>query len=253
MGLSAPATHRNKDRILNSNPLCARRVGLLGGTFDPIHDGHLALAARFVDLLQLTELVFLPAGQPWQKEGVSAPQHRLAMTRAAAGSMRLAGVEVKVATDEIEHDGPTYTVDTLARWREREGGEASLALLVGADQLVRLNSWHDWKRLFDFAHVCVETRPGFDLSVLPDAVAAEVAARGAAPQTLRATPHGHLLIDQSLAVDVSATAIREYFRETKATHNHNTTEVPAANRTDLRSQVPPAVWDYIVQHHLYQR
>ncbi|MDR5750061.1 MULTISPECIES: nicotinate-nucleotide adenylyltransferase [unclassified Caballeronia] len=256
MGLSAPATHRKKDRILNSNPLCARRVGLLGGTFDPIHDGHLALAARFVDLLQLTELVFLPAGQPWQKACVSAPQHRLAMTRAAAGSMRLAGVEVKVATDEIEHDGPTYTVDTLARWREREGAEASLALLVGADQLVRLDSWHDWKRLFDFAHVCVETRPGFDLSVLPDAVAAEVAARGAAPETLRATPNGHLLIDQSLAVDVSATAIREYFRDQYAqtsTTNDNTTEVPAANRTDLRSQVPPAVWDYIVQHHLYQR
>jgi nicotinate-nucleotide adenylyltransferase len=253
MSPSAPATHRKKDRTLNSNPLCARRVGLLGGTFDPIHDGHLALAARFVDLLHLTELVLLPAGQPWQKEGVSAPQHRLAMTRAAAGSMRFSGVEIKVATDEIERDGPTYTVDTLARWREREGAAASLSLLVGADQLVRLNSWHDWKRLFEFAHICVETRPGFDLSVLPDEVAAEVAARGAPAETLRATPHGRLLIDQSLAVDVSATAIREYFRDTKAPHNDNTTDAPAAPRTDPRSQVPPAVWDYIVQHHLYQR
>ena len=118
-------------------------------------------------MLQLTELVLLPAGQPWQKKDVSAPRHRLAMTRAAAASMRLEGVEVIVATDEIEHDGPTYTVDTLAAWREREGADASLALLIGADQLVHLDTWHDWMRLFDFAHVCVETRPGFDLSSLP--------------------------------------------------------------------------------------
>jgi nicotinate-nucleotide adenylyltransferase len=218
---------------------------LLGGTFDPIHDGHLALAARFVELLQLTELVLLPAGQPWQKKDVSAPQHRLAMTRAAAASMRLEGVEVIVATDEIERDGPTYTVDTLAQWREREGADASLAVLIGADQLVHLNSWHDWMRLFDFAHVCVETRPGFDITSVPDAVAAVVAARSAQPAVLRSTPHGHLLIDESLAVEVSATAIREQVR--------NILRAQPAGQPDARSQVPPAVWDYIVQHHLYQR
>jgi nicotinate-nucleotide adenylyltransferase len=196
-------------------------------------------------LLQLTELVLLPAGQPWQKKDVSAPRHRLAMTRAAAASMRLEGVEVIVATDEIERDGPTYTVDTLAAWREREGADASLALLIGADQLVHLNSWHDWMRLFDFAHVCVETRPGFDISSLPDAVAAVVAARSAQPDVLRSTPHGHLMIDESLAVEVSATAIREQVR--------NTLRAQPAGQPDARSQVPPAVWDYIVQHHLYQR
>jgi nicotinate-nucleotide adenylyltransferase len=196
-------------------------------------------------LLQLTELVLLPAGQPWQKKDVSAPQHRLAMTRAAAASMRVEGVEVIVATDEIERDGPTYTVDTLAAWREREGADASLALLIGADQLVHLNSWHDWMRLFDFAHVCVETRPGFDIASLPDAVAAVVAARSAQPDVLRTTPHGHLMIDASLAVEVSATAIREQVR--------NTLRAQPAGQPDARSQVPPAVWDYIVQHHLYQR
>ena len=159
--------------------------------------------------------------------------------------MRLEGVEVIVATDEIERDGPTYTVDTLAAWREREGADASLALLIGADQLVHLNSWHDWMRLFDFAHVCVETRPGFDISSLPDAVAAVVAARNAQPDVLRSTPHGHLMIDESLAVEVSATAIREQVR--------NTLRAQPAGQPDARSQVPPAVWDYIVQHHLYQR
>ncbi|WP_250533639.1 nicotinate-nucleotide adenylyltransferase [Caballeronia sp. AZ10_KS36] len=218
---------------------CEKRVGLLGGTFDPIHNGHLALARRFAALLQLTELVLLPAGQPWQKAGVSAPHHRLAMTRAAAQSLDLGGARITVATDEIERDGPTYTVDTLAQWREREGAGASLSLLIGADQLVKLDSWHDWKRLFDYAHICVEARPGFDLRVLPDEVAQEVAARRASADVLCASPRGHVLIDESLCLDVSATAIREHARTQDGTR-------------ELRAQVPSAVWDYIVQHHLYR-
>ncbi|MDR5738798.1 MULTISPECIES: nicotinate-nucleotide adenylyltransferase [unclassified Caballeronia] len=225
-----------------ANALCAKRIGLLGGTFDPIHAGHLALARRFAGLLQLTELVLLPAGQPWQKEGVSAPRHRLAMTRAAAASLDLNGVTITVATDEIEREGATYTVDTLAHWREREGGAASMALLIGADQLVKLDSWHDWKRLFDFAHVCVETRPGFDTGTLPPAVAAEVAERRAPADVLQRTTHGHVLIDETLLLDVSATAIR-----------HAASTTAGAGAHDARAQVPSAVWDYIVQHHLYQR
>lgn len=144
-----------------------RRIGILGGTFDPIHDGHLALARRFADALDLTELVLMPAGQPWQKADVSAAEDRLAMTRAAAASLTLRGVTVSVATDEIEHDGPTYTVETLRRWREREGADASISLLIGADQLVRLDTWRDWQRLFDYAHIAAATRPGFDVTAVP--------------------------------------------------------------------------------------
>jgi nicotinate-nucleotide adenylyltransferase len=218
---------------------CEKRVGLLGGTFDPIHNGHLALARRFTELLNLTELVLLPAGQPWQKEGVSAPEHRLAMTRLAAESLDLSGVRVTVATDEIDRRGDTYTVDTLAHWREREGVDASISLLMGADQLVKLNSWHRWKELFDYAHVCVETRAGFDVATLPAPVAAEFAARRAPAETLRATPCGHMLVDERLLMDISATAIREEAQT-------------LSGATDARSQVPSAVWDYIVQHHLYR-
>ncbi|KNH10243.1 Nicotinate-nucleotide adenylyltransferase [Candidatus Burkholderia brachyanthoides] len=218
---------------------CEKRVGLLGGTFDPIHNGHLVLARRFTELLQLTELVLLPAGQPWQKAGVSAPAHRLAMTRAAAESLDLDGVRVTVATDEIDRQGDTYTVDTLARWRKREGADASISLLMGADQLVKLNSWHRWKELFDHAHVCVETRAGFDVATLPEPVAAELAARRAPPATLRASTHGHMLIDERLLMDISATAIRDEAQT-------------MSGATDARAQVPSAVWDYIVQHHLYR-
>ncbi|AJT48719.1 nicotinate-nucleotide adenylyltransferase [Burkholderia thailandensis] len=224
-------------------PALPRRIGILGGTFDPIHDGHLALARRFADVLRLTELVLMPAGQPYQKQAVSAAEHRLAMTRAAAGSLVLPGVAVSVATDEIEHAGPTYTVETLARWRERLGADASLSLLIGADQLVRLDTWRDWRRLFDFAHVCAATRPGFDFAAASPAVAAEIASRQASADVLRATPAGRLLIDTTLALDVAATDIRAHLRACIARH----AQVPDASA----EHVPAAVWAYILQHRLY--
>ncbi|WP_028210446.1 nicotinate-nucleotide adenylyltransferase [Paraburkholderia mimosarum] len=222
----------------------ARRVGLLGGTFDPIHEGHLALARHFARVLDLNELILLPAGQPWQKPGVTAARHRLAMTRAAAASLALPGVTVTVDADEIEHDGPTYTVETLGRWRARNDSNASaaLTLLMGADQLLHLDSWHEWRELFALAHVAVASRPGFDFAALPQAVAQEAAARRASAAVLAATPHGHLLVDATLALDVSATAIRR--------------DLPACvasgqRRGTAADKVPAAVWDYILQHHLY--
>jgi nicotinate-nucleotide adenylyltransferase len=220
---------------------------MLGGTFDPIHHGHLALGRRFADVLQLTELVLLPAGQPWQKPDVSPAADRLEMTRAAARSLELPGVRVSVATDEIERDGPTYTVETLQRWREREGPQVSLSLLIGADQLVHLDTWREWRRLFEFAHICAATRPGFELASIPPAVATEIAARKAGANVLQATPCGHLLIDTTLAFDVSATDIRAQLRERLAQH------AGGQQQNEAASHVPTAVWDYILQHHLYHR
>ncbi|MCP3707941.1 nicotinate-nucleotide adenylyltransferase [Paraburkholderia sp. CNPSo 3274] len=231
-----------------------RRVGLLGGTFDPIHEGHLALARHFARVLGLNELILLPAGQPWQKPGVTAAQHRLAMTRAAAASLALPGVTVTVDADEIEHNGPTYTVETLRRWRARRdvngsesNAKAALTLLMGADQLLHLDSWHEWRELFALAHLGVASRPGFgfdqDFAALPPEVAREAAARRASAAALATTPHGHLLVDETLALDVSATEIRR--------------DLPACvasgqRRGTAADKLPAAVWDYILQHHLFQ-
>ncbi|MDQ0622413.1 nicotinate-nucleotide adenylyltransferase [Paraburkholderia graminis] len=201
-------------------------------------------------MLRLTELVLLPAGQPWQKADVSPAEHRLAMTRAAASELKLPGVEVRVATDEIEHEGPTYTVDTLQHWREREGNETSIALLIGADQLVKLDTWRDWRRLFDFAHICAATRPGFDLASIPPAVAQEIDTRRAGAEVLQATPCGHLLIDTTLAFNVSATDIRAHLREQVS---QRLAHVGGEQHGEAASHVPTAVWDYILQHHLYHR
>lgn len=235
-----------------------RRIGLFGGTFDPIHNGHLALARRFAELLKLTDLVLLPAGQPYQKHGVSAAHHRLAMTRAACASLALPGVAVSVSTEEIELTGPTYTVKTLERWRAREGSDVSLSLLIGADQLVHLDTWHAWQRLFDFAHVCAATRPGFDLASASPELRRELSAREASAEVLQGTASGHLLIDTSLALDVSATDIRARLRERLAGRGGKTGRTgpaqPGGDTTAaLGDMVPEAVTDYILQHHLYHR
>lgn len=217
-----------------------RRIGMLGGTFDPIHNGHLALARHFATTLGLTELVLMPAGQPYQKQGVSAAKHRLAMTRIAAETLVLQNVAVSIATDEIRHAGPTYTIDTLQRWRTQIGLETSLSLLIGADQLIQLDSWHDWRHLFDFAHVCAASRPGNELAATSPAVLEEIAARQAPAAILQATPAGHILIDSTLALDITATAIRTRLRAS--------TTIDPSTPADL----PAAVWAYILQHRLYQ-
>lgn len=253
-----------KERVLNSSarpspphrtqpsrPALPRRVGLLGGTFDPIHTGHLALARRFAELLRLTELVLLPAGQPWQKTDVTPAHHRLAMTRAGAASLALPGTVVSVATDEIDRGGLTYTVETLERWRAREGPDVSLSLLIGADQLLQLDTWRDWRRLFEFAHICAAARPGFDLAKVSPALARELAAHEAGADVLRASPAGHLFIDATLAADVSATDIRT---ELHRLHERLATQAGTAGQAlPAPVAIPEAVWRYILQHHLYDR
>ncbi|KAF1011307.1 MAG: nicotinate-nucleotide adenylyltransferase [Burkholderia sp.] len=240
------ANHDRKGRVLDTQarptPL-PRRIGIFGGTFDPIHDGHLALARRFAEVLELTELVLMPAGQPYQKRNVSATGHRLAMTRAAAALLAMPGTQVTVATDEIEHAGPTYTAATLLRWRERVGSETSLSLVIGADQLVRLNAWRDWRHLFELAHLCVATRPGFDLSTAPPLVAAEIAARRPETADLQASPAGRVLVDTTLDFNIAATDIRAHLRECI----ERRAQVPQAEA----ECVPAVVWAYILQHRLY--
>ncbi|WP_216796838.1 nicotinate-nucleotide adenylyltransferase [Candidatus Vallotia tarda] len=220
-------------------PPLSTRIGILGGTFDPIHTGHLAVARYFSQWIGLTELVLLPAGQPWQKSDVSAAYHRLAMTRIAA-AMVLPSTRVTVSTDEIYHPGPSYTAKTLLEWREYYGTSASLTLLIGADQLVRLHTWKNWRRLFELAHIGIAARPGFDLSRADTIVLEEIRHRSVSVDLLRSTSHGYVLLDTTLSVDVSATDMRRLIRE------------QGCSRLTAVKNVPDEVYWYIYQHHLYQ-
>lgn len=139
-----------------------RRVGILGGTFDPPHIGHLVVAVDVADGLALDEMVLMVAGDPWQKrgQGVSPAVDRLAMVEAA-----VAGVPGLVAgRDEVDRDGPTYTVETLEALRATEPG-VELFLVLGTDAAAGLTTWHRWEDLSGLATVVVVDRPGSTLEL----------------------------------------------------------------------------------------
>ena len=138
------------------------RVGIMGGTFDPIHNGHLVAASEVATRFGLDEVVFVPTGQPWQKGdiAVSPAEDRYLMTVIATAS----NPRFRVSRVDIERDGPTYTVDTLRDLREEYGEGVELFFITGADALDRILSWKDTDRLFKLAHFVGVTRPGFVLS-----------------------------------------------------------------------------------------
>ncbi|MBV6325280.1 nicotinate-nucleotide adenylyltransferase [Duganella violaceipulchra] len=215
------------------------RTALLGGSYDPVHHGHVALGAHFAQLLQVDQLRVIPAGLPWQKSTLKAtPRQRAEMV-----ALAFAGSEYDVVVDlqEIERGEQglaTYTIDTLRQVRAELGPSASISFLMGADQLQRLDTWHEWQALFDYAHICVAARPGFNLATagLAPAVAEAISRRLGTPEQIRNTPHGLTYLAQDFAVDISATEIRA-----------------ALQRGDsANSLIPPLVLDYIEQHNLYK-
>jgi nicotinate-nucleotide adenylyltransferase len=139
-----------------------RRIGIMGGTFDPIHHGHLVAASEVADRFALDEVVFVPTGQPWQKGNVdvSAAEDRYLMTVIATAS----NPRFHVSRVDIEREGPTYTVDTLRDLREVYGAAAELYFITGADALEKILSWKDADQIFTLAHFIGVTRPGFELS-----------------------------------------------------------------------------------------
>ena len=218
-------------------------IALLGGSFDPVHHGHVALARLFCELLQPTALHVLPA-KPWQKSSLQASDaERVAMLELA---FRNSGLPVVIDQREIERGTSTYTVETLRGLRAELGPRASIVFLMGADQLQNLDSWRDWQQLFALANIAVAARPGYTLEqdALPQAVAHELAPRMASPEQVRTTPAGLVCLAHTLAVDISATQVRALLRKEE--------ELRDDSATDLNSLVPPVVLDYIQQHHLYK-
>lgn len=208
----------------------ARRVGVLGGSFDPPHLAHRALGRIARDTLALDELRWLPAGAPWQKAGrtMAAPEHRLAML-----ALLLQG-EPGCVIDrrELDRTGPTYTLDTVRALqaeadaaRTGQGGEVAPPtdwfLVIGQDQYARFDTWHGWRELLDRVQLAVAAREGLT-TVQP-------------PPALAALPHRCTVLPLPRH-DISASAIRER----------------RARGEPIDLLVGPAVARYIDQHHLYE-
>ncbi len=197
------------------------KLGVLGGTFDPIHMGHLLLAEQARDQLALQQVLFVPAGSPPHKpaQPVTLDHHRLAMVeRAIAGHPAFA-----VSRVDLDRSGPSYTVDTLQLLRAEWGPAAQLYFILGADSLVELSTWHQPQRVLDQARLAVAERPGIEIDL---------------PALEKELPGLAATIDwlSMPQVEISARDIQRYVR---------------AGRS-IRYQVPAAVETYIYKHGLYR-
>lgn len=214
-------------------------LGLFGGTFDPVHCGHLRLAEEAADALALPVVRWIPAGQPPLRSVPprASAQQRLAMVeRAIAGNPRF---ELDAA--EVEADQPSYTVLTLERLRQSSvcGTSRPLVLLTGADAFARMAGWHRWPSLFELAHVAVACRPGY--SIQPDSLSPEMAEqylrRGSDdPSVLSQSPAGRIVSFAMTPLGISATHIRETL----------------SKRKSPRYLLPDLVLEYVHHHSLYQ-
>ncbi|PZF83837.1 nicotinate-nucleotide adenylyltransferase [Jiangella anatolica] len=141
-----------------------KRLGVMGGTFDPIHHGHLVAASEVQHWFHLDEVVFVPTGEPWQKSDrvVTPAEDRYLMTVIATASNPV----FSVSRVDIDRGGPTYTVDTLRDLRAHYGEDTELYFITGADALGQILSWRDHDELFELAHFVGCTRPGHDLSAV---------------------------------------------------------------------------------------
>lgn len=195
------------------------KTGILGGTFDPVHLGHLIIAEELKDRLGLQKVLFVPTGEPWMKmpRRISAPVHRVEMVRLAIVSNPL----LELSLIEVEREGPSYTVDTVKELR-RQNPEAELYFLLGQDSLVSLPSWKEPQRLVQMCHLAVARRISYSLDLSP----LEKAIPGISRRIV--------LVDTPL-IGISSTDIRER----------------TAKGLSLRYLVPPAVERYIWRHKLY--
>ncbi|WP_275407963.1 nicotinate-nucleotide adenylyltransferase [Actinoplanes regularis] len=140
--------------------MSGRRIGIMGGTFDPIHHGHLVAASEVQARFELDEVMFVPTGQPYEKGKVSPAEDRYLMTVIATAS----NPRFHVSRADMDRDGPTYTVDTLRDMRAVYGQSAELFFITGADALARIMWWRDALTMLGLAHFIGVTRPGFELS-----------------------------------------------------------------------------------------
>jgi nicotinate-nucleotide adenylyltransferase len=191
-----------------------KHIGLFGGSFDPVHNAHLALARHALDELALDELCWVPTGLPWQKaRAVTAAVHREAMLRLAIGSDSPSRVE----RCELLRDGPSYTLDTVRELQAAQGG-AQWFLIIGQDQFAGLHTWRGFEELLQRVTLAVAVRPGVQATADPRVLAA---------------PRREL---QMPSMALSSTDIRARI----------------AAGLDISALVPPAVAQYIHQHRLYR-
>lgn len=184
-----------------------RGLGVFGGTFDPLHAGHLHIAETAARLLPVESVLWIPSGDPGHRDAPRvAARHRLAMVEAAIeGNPRFA-----LDPAEIESGRPTFTVPTLERLRGIHGPDRPIVLISGADSFLTLPTWRDWRRLFALAHIAVAARPGYALgeAAMERVLRDEFEARAGPIEALASAPAGGIAVFPLTPLDVSASDLR---------------------------------------------
>ena len=210
-------------------------IAILGGTFNPIHNGHLHLANQLQAKLNFESVRFMPAAIPALKDATSV-----------TGTQRAEMVDIAISeypdftvdTRELSRSGTSYTIDTLTLLREELGKEVSLCWLMGSDAFAHLNAWHRWQELLNYAHLVVVKRPhSDDLSDLNnDIQMLRNQHETYSVEDLRQQPCGRILVQEIAALDISSSMIRDKLKK----------------HEDVSKLLPREVLHYIQQHHLYQ-
>lgn len=207
-------------------------IGLLGGTFDPIHIGHLRTAIQSMERLGLAEVRLLPNHiPPHRATPASAPAHRLAMVRLAAAATPGLTVDAR----ELNRKTPSYTIDTLIELR-RELGSRPLCFLMGMDSLCGLNGWHRWRELLDHAHLVVSHRPGWQPAFNPEVEALFHRHGTRDRERLHHQPAGCIHLLDNPELEISSSRLRECIR----------------SGNNPQYLLPETVADYIREQGLYQ-
>ena len=207
-------------------------VGVFGGTFDPVHYGHLRSALELVEHLSLDHLRLMPCAQPPHgKAPACSAAHRAAMVELAVRDEP----RLRCDTRELERPGASYTILSLAELREELGPDRPLCLVMGGDAVRRIDSWHRWRQLLDFAHIVVLARPGWQVpesGALADWLEAH---RLQAPASLASRPGGGILVEKLRPLAISSTEIRQMLGRGESP----------------RYLLPEQVLDYIQENQLY--
>ena len=211
-------------------------IGILGGTFNPIHFGHLRMAQELADALQLDVVHFIPAANPPHKDApTTSAQHRAAMVQ-----LGIAGNKTFAFDDrELQRTGASYTLDTLHNLRNELGAQCSITLFMGSDAFTKFDTWHRWQEIIDLCHIALVQRPqlrGHDqkLSRTLETFLHNHYSENA--DDLHSQPSGFVTMRQVTALDISSTAIRHALQQGDS----------------VRYLMPDNVIDYIKQHQLYQ-
>ena len=187
-------------------PSISRGIGLLGGTFDPVHTGHLALAREALRAMNLLRVDFVPAPAPWQKDVLTPVDLRVAMLEAAIAGRPEFGLNLC----DVLREGATYTIDTVRELRQRLGAAMPLVLLIGQDQWVNFHTWKDWERITDYASIAICSRGAAHASPV-QAVASWAQSHWIPPSEINRFSSGRLTRFSMPEHSASSTKIRTLF------------------------------------------